>query len=523
MPELVLQRLVAAPPSKPQSLYFHARGPVGTSPAARSRFELADGSGIDFDTYFGAFFESHWRRHAALPGLRLRLRARGPVVARVWRDGGERELVGEARTDDSGTLEIAVPAAGAGDCRLSVTMAAPYGAAVIEDAAWVCDGAAAPVRLVLGFCAFGERERALGTARHLADDPELAGRVVRIVVVDQSGQPGGETLAGPGVDVVHQPNYGGTGGFTRVMLEALATAGATHVLLLDDDIDIDREVVHRIGAALAAMNQPRVIGGQMLDMLAPTILQEAGARLDRRRLRIEPNGRGVDAGSTLAPLMAAQRADYAAWFCCAVPLEAIGRCGLPLPFFINFDDVEFGLRLTAAGVPTVSLPGVCVWHMPGYAKDDDWRSYFYHRNMAVIAAVHGVAGIPHLTWTFAKRAAKALARGNLFRVALATEAIGDFLDGPDVLPASPDTALRRIGELRRRYGGEADSGSAAGLGESLALIGRAAFAQLRLLLLGRRAAAAWRQRAGTLTSPAWWQSYLGGTAPPAAPEDRRAA
>jgi hypothetical protein len=83
--------------------------------------------------------------------------------------------------------------------------------------------------------------------------------------------------------------------------------------------------------------------------------------------------------------------------------------------------------------------------------------------------------------------------------------------------------LRRIGELRRRYGGEADSGSAAGLGESLALIGRAAFAQLRLLLLGRRAAAAWRQRAGTLTSPAWWQSYLGGTAPPAAPEDRRAA
>ena len=36
--------------------------------------------------------------------------------------------------------------------------------------------------------------------------------------------------------------------------------------------------------------------------------------------------------------------------------------GLPAPVFIRGDDFEYGQRLARAGVPTVTLPGIAVWH-----------------------------------------------------------------------------------------------------------------------------------------------------------------
>ena len=505
MPDLVLQRIVAALPAKPEALYFRARGGVSCG-ADRATFVLAPGAELDLDTYFGSFFESHWRRHGSLPSLRFRLDVTGRARVRLWRTQASRELLAEQNVQD-GRLQIDVPdGRGDGPSRLHVSIDTATGATV-HDGGWVCAGDGSAVKLVAGFCAFGERDRALSNAASLARDPSLDGKLARIVIVDQSGHAAAATAMPDGITVLRQANFGGTGGFTRVMLAALDCAGASHVVLLDDDVDIDPECVRRAWAFLAIAAEQPVLAGQMLDLLQPHLVHEAGARLDPARLRLEAHSRGVDATRDLAALMAHAPIDYAAWFFCVVPLAALRRCGLPLPLFINFDDVELGIRLSAGGTPATSIPGLCVWHRPGYVKDDGWRNYYYHRNMAVIAAVHGVTGSAGLAGNFARRAAKALQRGDLFKLALSCDALSDFLAGPAALPAVPATTLVRIGRRQR------DLPTAwrgiGGLIPASGLALRAAGVLLMVLARGRRAIALWHDARKTLSSPAWWQGYLG--------------
>ncbi|HVS69154.1 MAG TPA: glycosyltransferase, partial [Mycobacteriales bacterium] len=61
-----------------------------------------------------------------------------------------------------------------------------------------------------------------------------------------------------------------------------------------------------------------------------------------------------------------------------------------LPVFIKWDDAEYGLRAAAAGYPTVSMPGVAVWHVPWQDKNDalDWQAYHHLRNRLVAALLH---------------------------------------------------------------------------------------------------------------------------------------
>lgn len=514
MTVLTLQRLLAALPAKPEALYFRSRGAVVCGPD-RAAFRLEAGAGLDFDTYFGSFFETHWRRLGPLNGLRFRADVRGAAYLRLWRVRQSAALLAERAVQDE-IVEIAVPdPPDDRPSRLHVTIDSARGA-TIQASGWICDAEEASIRMVAGFCAFGDRDRASANAALLAADESLTGKLAQIVIVDQASAPSLAPAMPDSVTVLRQANFGGTGGFTRAMLAALENPAASHVVLLDDDVDIDPECVRRAWAlGVLARGQP-VVAGQMLDMLQPHMVHEAGARLDPARLRLEAHGRGLDATASLDGLMVQAPIDYGAWFFCVVPLAALRRCGLPLPLFINFDDVELGLRLAAGGFAAISVPGICVWHRPGYVKDDGWRNYYYHRNMAVIAAVHGVTGSTGLAVNFARRAAKALQRGDLFKLALSCDAIGDFLAGPDALPAAPAATLARIADRQRRL--PTSWRSVADLVPAVALAARAAGTLLALGARGRGAIAAWRTAARTLCTPAWWSVYLGRAA--AAETDR---
>src|ERR1035437_5741583 len=41
--------------------------------------------------------------------------------------------------------------------------------------------------------------------------------------------------------------------------------------------------------------------------------------------------------------------DFQPWWMCLLPPAAVEAIGLPMPFFLKWDDVEFGLRAKAAG------------------------------------------------------------------------------------------------------------------------------------------------------------------------------
>jgi galactofuranosylgalactofuranosylrhamnosyl-N-acetylglucosaminyl-diphospho-decaprenol beta-1,5/1,6-galactofuranosyltransferase len=226
------------------------------------------------------------------------------------------------------------------------------------------------------------------------------------------------------------------------------------VLVLDDDVVLGPETVPRAVAFAERARLPVQVGGHMLDLDRPTVLHTPGERVDPRRWLWEtvPPGR-EDHDLAEVPLPSApwlhRRLDvgFNPWWCCLVPVAALREAGLPLPVFIKWDDVEHGLRLAAAGSPTVTLPGVAVHHESFAGKPDalGWQAYVHHRNRLVAMLLHsprpwGGALLPEsarFTWL-------PLRRGRRDLVALRTAAMADLLRGPqhlvDELPRVPDRA-----------------------------------------------------------------------------------
>jgi galactofuranosylgalactofuranosylrhamnosyl-N-acetylglucosaminyl-diphospho-decaprenol beta-1,5/1,6-galactofuranosyltransferase len=121
---------------------------------------------------------------------------------------------------------------------------------------------------------------------------------------------------------------------------------------------------------------------------------------------------------------------------CLIPRQVAEEIGLPLPVFIKWDDAEYGLRAGKAGYPTVTLPGVAIWHLSWSDKDDatDWQAYFHWRNRLVVAALHSpyrhgrTMLLDMLRWDL-----KYLIMLQYSATALHQRAYEDFLAGPDRL------------------------------------------------------------------------------------------
>jgi galactofuranosylgalactofuranosylrhamnosyl-N-acetylglucosaminyl-diphospho-decaprenol beta-1,5/1,6-galactofuranosyltransferase len=145
-------------------------------------------------------------------------------------------------------------------------------------------------------------------------------------------------------------------------------------------------------------------------------------------------------------------AEYNGWWACLIPAEITRTIGYPLPFFFQWDDVEYGYRARAHGFPTVTLPGAGLWHADFMWKDwDDWRRYFNHRNAMITAALHSDFPVRRLGRTLRELLTAYLLQMNYGLAATLIKAVDDFLAGPDVLADGGVSAAFTVQEERRRY------------------------------------------------------------------------
>lgn len=519
MAEVIVQRVIFSAAADRQRLYTTISSPSGQQrePVVVSAHSIrVPGRAVlSTDTYFNALFEDVWLQAGAVQRWRLRIAATGTFTITINRHGPSSgacsRVAAHAFVDTCDTIIDVTPAL-AGPTRLSFELEAGEGDVIVHEAAWLAVvDAVRPVSLVAGFCCFRNDDLVLANVAQLLGDEALWQVLGQLVLVDQGGEgilaaqvPDLAGAAGR-VAVVEQGNFGGSGGFARVMMEALAYPGATHVLLMDDDVATEPECLRRTAAMFAIAGGEIAIGGQMLDLDNPLILHEAGAHLLERNLQARALGRGMNAtaGQTLDFLMQPLRVDYNAWFCFAAPLEVVRRVGLPMPFFINFDDVEYGIRLRSAGVRLISVPGIAIWHRTGAGKETRWRAYYYQRNTLVINAQHHLCSRGQVARIFLKRWLSAVARRDVVRPQLACRAVRDFLKGPTGIDPKPDAFCAEIRSLcaaapRKRN-------------NPFALLGSAATASayaLRLWLNAPAAETEWQQGEAVLRAERWWQHYV---------------
>lgn len=447
--------------SEPQSLSY-----------SRETGEFSFSGKVDFTTYFNAVSVGKWRAYAHLVSIRLHIELQGDACELVV--GGY--AMGEGGEAVRRVRESSVAYDPAADYRIhevdmpmhalvSGFSLSTKGRASVRNAYYytlVEETQVRPIRLAVCTTTFKKEEFIVPNIARLregiieAQEPVSEG--FHLFVVDNGQSLDAQALSGAGVDVLPNVNAGGAGGFARGMMAVLdAEEDYTHVILMDDDVRMSVESIKRVHALLSLADSSYArafINGAMLQLEDPSLQFEDVSR-------VRPTG-GLEKlkpdlrVSKLSGILRNESIDvevedaYGAWWFCCIPVSYIREMGLPMPFFVRCDDVEYGLRCK----PTyMTMNGICIWHARFEGRfNAAVACYQYVRNMLVTMAIHRRGS----------ELAFMLRYWRLFNIYLRTmdyaaaelwlDGLEDYLKGPEFLMSGdPFEAMRRASAKAEKF------------------------------------------------------------------------
>ena len=440
----------------------------------RQRARITPGGRVSFGAYFNAFPASYWQHWTSVRNITLTVRVTGKATVLVYRSNGG----GTPQRIDTQELE----GTGAEACfDLTLTQYSDGGwiwfdivaddeAAIFEGAEWTTEEE--PVRTgkaSIGITTYNKPDYCIRTLQSIAENPDVVDLIDRIFVVDQGTErvdaevdfPKVSADLGETLRIITQPNLGGSGGFARAMRETLDRPESDFVQLLDDDVLIEPESLRRSVMFGRFTTEPTLVGGHMFDLLDRPKLHAWAEVIDQgpfmwRNLFQEkmPHYFGETNLRQTPMLHMRMDADYNGWWMCLIPKHVLRDIGLALPAFIKWDDAEYCYRAGRAGYPTVSMPGVALWHVSWLGKDDaiDWQAYFHGRNRLVAALLHSTQPRGGTLLRHSRRIdLKHLMMMQYYPVALRMRALRDVLSGPEHMFENLATAMPQARALATSF------------------------------------------------------------------------
>lgn len=261
------------------------------------------------------------------------------------------------------------------------------------------------------------------------------------------------------VSVIANQNTGGAGGFGRGIYESvyggLAQHGFSHLCLLDDDIYLSPEMFARNTAMVRYLKPGIHLGAPMYPTSSPQSGPVRSACFGHRyRGSVHPSdqalGVRLETSQPEAFLQMDRSPDTTGWWWDCIAIEDIHRIGLPYPFFIKMDDVEYGLRLKNAGVKLVIPFSFWVLHDDFEEKYSASMQYFRFRNRLVLLCQQGLPMGGHALEVEWRKLVTEMIQGRKYEHAqLLLDGMRHFLRGPDYLLQAEKTILAGVFRITR--------------------------------------------------------------------------
>lgn len=429
------------------ALYYRSSRPVQYD-EHMGRIIFGKKTTLTFDTYFNCFSYQKYLQYTGAHVLEAHLQLQGEVQMRLMKV----ELSGKkvqrtvllTQTVMHQTMDTAVLlydfGKESGNGMLYLELTALSKTVVFSGgfyASPMAESELQPVKIAAVICTYKREEYVQRNLCNLQEtvlaqpQAEIA-RHLEVFVVDNGQTLRRDEVESPGIRLFPNKNLGGSGGFTRGIIEALRRKEEfSHVLLMDDDILLESNVLVKTVRFLQIVrseHQDLAIGGSMLRLDDMAVQHEAGGKWTGRKIVNLNKGFNLCNVSDLLKNEIDNHPDYNAWWYACLPLCLIDENNLPLPLFVREDDAEYGFRLFCKWL---LLNGVGVWHPPFDKKNNPIMEYYNTRNQLILNAIHYPNNpIYKNLYILLRFSGKCLLKHNGQMIQIPFKGFEDYLKGP---------------------------------------------------------------------------------------------
>lgn len=445
-----------------ESMYFRRNGAIDFT-WDKDYIGMFHNSSISFDTYFNGCSAEKWFKYTKVKKIRIVIHARGKFRITLMRkekslNGSDTKFLHEETFGEEGqegvyTFPFDTESNNGMFC-FSILCLSNSGA--LLDGYYdgeVDENDVSFVKLALVICTFKREAFVTKNVRLLNDyvlsnsESSMNGHL-EIFISDNAGTLNqNDVLLNENIHIFLNKNTGGSGGFTRGMIEVMKCREQhkiTHVLVMDDDVIINPDSIYRTFNILSLLKdeyKDAFVGGAMLRLDKQFIQTEAGARWNKGYLISHKSGLNLLEVDACLYNEFEEKTEFNAWWYCAFPVDAISESNLPLPIFIRGDDVEYGLRNMKR---LILMNGICVWHEPFENKYSSSMYYYIFRNRLIDNSIHNMKyKRKHFIKDLKEQVFREIAYYRYKNADLLMDGVNDFYNGIDWFKAQDGSELHQ--------------------------------------------------------------------------------
>lgn len=358
---MIIQNILLPKNETPEAWEMYCRGKA-LPKRATGELYINKGNEISFLTFYNALQVRRWKEQCHLADLHLTLKGSGRVTVqfRLSRKFVTEKFLYEQEVEltEQG-VELDLPFWN--ECEPGLLFFAVGALTDTKLSGGFFSTSQAPntdVKLAVCITHFNRQKQVIAAAselnKELLSDPDY--KNISLIISDNS-QNLKQAEVGARTILIKNRNTGGSGGFTRGLLEA-KDRGFTHCLFMDDDAASSAESIKRVFAFYSYYqgSKKTAIAGILLHQDHEWVVHEAGGYYRRGQIAPVNGGRNAIAITELLELDdPLDKPNYGAWCFFAFPIAGIEH--LAFPFFVRGDDTLFSLHnklniITLLGVST---------------------------------------------------------------------------------------------------------------------------------------------------------------------------
>jgi GT2 family glycosyltransferase len=362
-------------------------------------------------TFRNSFYIESWRQLTSIQQLFLRIRFRGTLRLRVYQVslGVLPEVISSQRFDSHEIQTSRIPLPDIQDypknARLFWDIVCESDSAEIFDVAYETNNPARNEgRLVVLLRTFGRTQdicKLLDKFNNDANKSEYHDLFNRLYFILLDTSPNiddyyaNRTWPNLKTAVIKSANLGGGGNVSHLLyimrcaFEELK-AEPDDLLILDDDLELSTESLRRFASFCRYRTQEVVCSVPVLMKSEPTVMWEDGGYWGRLNPNEDMSGNQRSLFPTLLrhgwrlkgfdhldEMASVNFCEYSTFIFFGLSYNLFKTLGYPTAFFLRGDDIEYSLRLNAAGYKLFTNPNLCAWHEPAHSYVQEYMAILH--------------------------------------------------------------------------------------------------------------------------------------------------